>query len=170
MSDDMCDSVWYFAYGSNMDPARLIDARLAPAGTACFERVLGRLDDWALTFDKPSAYFPGAAAANLAESSGAHVFGVLNRISGHGLHVLDHYENVASGQYERVAVRVFCPENNEYVIATTYVARNNLDSQLKPRAAYLNHLLAGSDILPEAYVEQLKSLPVCAEVADRLPA
>jgi len=170
MRDDVCDSIWYFAYGSNMDPARLIDARLAPAGAACFERVLGRLDEWALTFDKPSAYFPGAAAANLTESRGAHVLGVLNRISADGLDVLDHYENVASGQYERVVVRVLRPESDEYVVATTYVARNNLDSQLKPRAAYLNHLLAGDDVLPAPYVEQLKSLPVCVEAADRLPA
>lgn len=106
MSDDMGDPVWYFVYGSNMDPSRLIDARLAPAGAICFERVLGRLDDWALTFDKPSAYFFGAAAANLVESAGTHVFGVLNRISPHGLEVLDHYENVASGHYERVVVQV----------------------------------------------------------------
>lgn len=153
-----------------MDPGRLINARLAPAGASCFERVLGRLDDWALKFDKPSAYFPGAAAANLAESSGAHVFGILNRISANGLEVLDHYENVASGQYERVIVRVFRPDADEYLSATTYVARNNLDSQLKPRAAYLNHLLAGSDILPAAYIAQLQSLPLCVEVEDRLPA
>ncbi len=170
MSDDVCNSVWYFAYGSNMDPARLVDSRLMPAGAACFERVLGRLDDWALTFDKPSAYFPGAAAANLVECTGAYIFGVLNRISAHGLDVLDHYENVGSGQYERALVRVLRPERDEYVTATTYVARNNLDSQLKPRAAYLAHLLAGSDILPAAYVQQLKSLPVCAEVAARQPA
>lgn len=169
MNDNVRDSVWYFAYGSNMDPVRLIDARLAPAGAACFERVLGRLDDWVLTFDKPSAYFRGAAAANLAESSGAHVFGILNRISADGLRVLDHYENVASGQYERAVVRVLRPDSNEYVIATTYVARNNLDSQLKPRAEYLGHLLAGHDILPAAYIAQLKSLPVCAEAEDRLP-
>ncbi|WP_206954925.1 gamma-glutamylcyclotransferase family protein [Trinickia acidisoli] len=159
------DSIWYFAYGSNMDPARLIDARLAPAGVACFERVLGRLDDWVLTFDKPSAYFRGAAAANLAEHPGAHVLGVLNRIAKQGLDVLDHYENVASGHYERVAVSILRPESNEYVSAVTYVARNNLDSGLKPRAAYLAHLFAGRDILPDAYLDQLKSLPVCDETS-----
>jgi len=161
------DSVWYFAYGSNMDPARLFDARLAPAGVACFERVLGRLDDWVLTFDKPSAYFHGAAAANLAERPGSYVLGVLNRIPKRGLEVLDHYENVASGQYERVTVRILRPESNEYVAAVTYIARNNLDPRLKPCAAYLAHLLAGHDILPNSYIEQLKSLTVCDEIIDQ---
>ena len=43
---------WYFAYGSNMNPARLVDDRLKPKGVALGLRIGGRLDGWRLTFDK----------------------------------------------------------------------------------------------------------------------
>jgi len=43
---------WYFAYGSNMNPARLVDDRLKPKGVALGRRIGGRLDGWRLTFDK----------------------------------------------------------------------------------------------------------------------
>ncbi|WP_284316918.1 gamma-glutamylcyclotransferase [Labrys miyagiensis] len=153
-------SVWYFAYGSNMDPARLITARLQPAGIACSERVLGRLEGWSLVFDKPSAYFPGASAANIAFTAGAHVLGTLNRMPEAGLDVLDYYENVATGHYERMAVTVHRPGVGDKVDAVTYVARNFLDGALKPRAVYLAHLLAGSDLLPAPYVERLRAVDV----------
>jgi gamma-glutamylcyclotransferase len=159
----LMNTVWYFAYGSNMNPARLIEARLLPAGVACAERLLGRLDGWALTFDKPSVYFPGAAAANISESRGAHVFGTLNRMPERGLEVLDGYENVDAGHYERTNVMVHRPDTGKEVAAVTYVARNFLDGTLKPRSAYLAHLLAGSDILPAAYVEGLRAVEVFEE-------
>jgi cation transport regulator ChaC len=156
-------SHWYFAYGSNMNPARLVQARLWPAGATCFERILGRLDGWELVFDKPSAYFIGAGAANLAVSPSAHVLGVLNRISANGIEAIDRYENVATGHYERISIRVARSDGSE-VEAQTYIARNNLDRGLKPRAAYLAHLLAGDDVLPAAYVAALRRVAVCEEV------
>lgn len=42
----------YFAYGSNMDVARLVEARLKPRGVTVSERVCGRLDGWRLAFNK----------------------------------------------------------------------------------------------------------------------
>ncbi len=56
---------WYFAYGSNMDAARLFDQRLAPKGVPRGERIAGRLDGWQLAFDKPSRRLKGGAAANI---------------------------------------------------------------------------------------------------------
>ncbi len=157
------NSIWYFAYGSNMDPARLITARLQPAGVTCSERVLGRLEGWALVFDKPSVYFPGASAANIALAAGTYVLGTLNRMPEAGLDVLDHYENVAAGHYERMAVSVHRRDTGDDVEAVTYVARNFLDGALKPRSAYLAHLLAGSDLLPAGYVERLRTVEVFEE-------
>ena len=37
-------SVWYFAYGSNMDVGRLIDKRLQPEGVKTADRLLGVLE------------------------------------------------------------------------------------------------------------------------------
>ena len=42
--------VWYFAYGSNMNPARLFEQRLGGAGVGHGPRIAGRLMDWALCF------------------------------------------------------------------------------------------------------------------------
>jgi gamma-glutamylcyclotransferase len=153
--------VWYFAYGSNMDPSRLMTARLLPEGIACSQRLLGRLEGWTLVFDKPSVYFPGASAANIAIDASAHVLGTLNLMPEKGLEVLDRYENVAGGHYERAIMSVHRPDCGEEVEAVTYIARNNLNGALKPRAAYLAHLLAGHDILPAAYIEKLRAIEVC---------
>ena len=154
---------WYFAYGSNMDPERLISDRLAPEGAVCKVRILGKLEGWELVFDKPSAYFLGAAAANIKPQSGSCVLGTLNSVCAKGLDVLDRYENVATKQYERASVRVVRPDTGECVDAITYVAYQNLDPNLKPRIGYLGHLLAGRDILPKVYVEKLQAIDVCDE-------
>jgi hypothetical protein len=43
--------VWYFAYGSNMNPARLGDQRLKERAVQMGPRVGGRLDGWRLVFN-----------------------------------------------------------------------------------------------------------------------
>ncbi len=37
---------WYFAYGSNMNVARLLDGRLAQKDVGMGARIGGRLDGW----------------------------------------------------------------------------------------------------------------------------
>ena len=44
--------IWYFAYGSNMNPARLADQRLKERAVQMGPRIGGRLDGWRLTFNK----------------------------------------------------------------------------------------------------------------------
>lgn len=146
-----------------MNPERLINDRLAPQGAICRERQLGQVEGWQLIFDKPSSYSTGAAAANIRQRSGSRVLGILNLVCAKALDVLDHYENVATEQYERASLRVFRPDNGDYVDAVAYVAHKNLDPTLKPRISYLAHLLAGQDILPNSYVDELKTIGVCDE-------
>src|SRR3546814_13250960 len=62
--------IWYFAYGSNMNPARLADDRLSPRGVAVEQRLLAALPDWRLAFNKPWAKFNGAGAANILPPAG----------------------------------------------------------------------------------------------------
>jgi gamma-glutamylcyclotransferase len=111
---------WYFAYGSNMNPERLINERLAPEGAFCRDRILGKLQGWKLVFDKPSAYFIGAAAANIKLQAESCVLGTLNLVCAKRLDILDRYENVATKQYERASVRVIRPDSGELVDAVTY--------------------------------------------------
>ena len=57
--------LWYFAYGSNMNPARLVDDRLMPKGVALGRRVGGRLDGWRLAFDKVARSPKGSGVGNI---------------------------------------------------------------------------------------------------------
>lgn len=149
---------WYFAYGSNMDPARLFEQRLAPKGVPRGERIAGRLDGWRLVFDKPSRLLKGGAAANIVVAEGEVVHGTLNALPDAGFEVLHIYEGVAGGHYERRTVRVVRPDTGEEVEAIVYVALVRGEG-LKPQRAYLDCLLAGRDLLPPDYWEQLAATP-----------
>ncbi len=149
---------WYFAYGSNMDPVRLFDQRLAPRGVPRGERIAGRLDGWRLVFDKPTKSPKGAAAANIVPAAGSTVHGTLNALPDAGFDVLDIYEGVADRQYERRTVRVARGDTGVPVEAIVYVALRRSEG-LKPLRAYLDCLLAGRDLLPPDYWEQLAATP-----------
>jgi hypothetical protein len=150
--------IWYFAYGSNMNPARLADQRLKERAVSMGPRVGGRLDGWRLVFNKIARAPAGAAAGNIVEAPGEAVHGTLNGMPDAGLAVLDVWEGVADGHYERRTVRVVRADTGETVEAVTYVALK-VGEGLKPTRAYLGHLLAGKDLLPAAYWEKLKETP-----------
>lgn len=155
---------WYFAYGSNMDPARLFTARMQPAGVAWGARIAGRLDGWRLAFNKPWSLFPGAGVANIMPVPGAVVHGTLNALPEAGLAVLDRYEGVATGHYARHIVTVL-RDDGVAVQATTYIAAGALDETLRPARDYLAHLLAGRDLLPADYAARLAAQPVWEDAA-----
>ncbi|WP_166416722.1 gamma-glutamylcyclotransferase [Cochlodiniinecator piscidefendens] len=158
--------VYYFAYGSNLSLSRLETERLKPEGETVLSRTLGRLDGFELVFNKPSAYFIGAGAGNIQKCAGSTIYGTLNKMSPAGLKIIDKYENVATGQYERLNVSVWDVSSEAYVDAVTYIAYNNLGAELQPRSGYMAYLLEGQDILPAEYVAQLKRIPLCPELAD----
>lgn len=150
--------IWYFAYGSNMNVARLVDDRLKPKGVAMAERVGGRLDGWKLTFDKAARKPTGAGAGNIVVTPGAVVHGTLNALPEAGLKVLDFWEGVDNGHYERRVVPVRRADTGETVESVTYVALKTGEG-LKPTRAYLGHLLAGRDLLPVDYWAWLNATP-----------
>lgn len=152
--------IWYFAYGSNMDAARLFDQRLAPKGVPRGERIAGRLDGWTLVFDKPSRLLKGGAAANIVPDTAGVVHGTLNALPDAGFEVLDIYEGVAAGHYERRTIRVVRSDTGEEVDAIVYVGLIRGEG-LRPPRAYLDCLLAGRDLLPPDYWERLATTPTC---------
>lgn len=149
--------VWYFAYGSNMNPRRLFDDRLGRAGVPHGARIAGLLEDWALCFNIPALRARGAGYANILPSPGATTPGTLNEMPPEGLTVLDRYEGVAIGQYERVPVQVRIADGTT-VPAITYVARHRLRDGLRPAREYLEHLLHGEDLLPAEHLAVLRAL------------
>mgnify|MGYP002629140904 CR=1 FL=1 len=148
---------WYFAYGSNMSAGRLFVDRLAPEGVAAGQRICGRLDGWRLTFDK-SARVTGTGAGNIVPAAGEAVFGTLNLLPPKGLEVLDRWEGVAEGHYERRNVPLIRTDTGATVEAVTYVALK-VAAGLRPTRAYLAFLLAGGDVLPADYLERLRATP-----------
>jgi gamma-glutamylcyclotransferase len=158
--------IYYFAYGSNLSRTRLETDRLKPEGVRLVSRRLARLEGYELVFDKPSVYFPGAGAGNIRQNPSATILGTLNQMPEAGLRVLDVYENVASGQYERLDVSVYDVENAQYIDAVTYIARNNLGADLRPRRTYLDYLLADRDVLPADYIAKLAEVPLCPEIGE----
>jgi len=140
---------WYFAYGSNMSAARLFDERLAPAGVVRAERVAGHLVGWRLAFNK-QARDAGAGAGNIVPAGDGVVHGTLNLLPSKGFEILDRYEGVADGHYERRLVPVVRGDTGATVEAITYVALR-VGEDLRPTRAYLGHLLAGRDLLPDHY-------------------
>ncbi|MFO1080122.1 MAG: gamma-glutamylcyclotransferase family protein [Reyranellaceae bacterium] len=149
--------IWYFAYGSNMDATRLGE-RLATQRLAVAARVGGRLDGWRLAFDKRARAPAGAGAGNIVPAAGAVVHGTLNRVPVAALDVLDFYEGVAGGHYERRTLAVVRADTGESVETVTYVALRVADG-LRPTRAYLAHLLAGRDLLPADYGAVLAGTP-----------
>jgi gamma-glutamylcyclotransferase len=148
---------WYFAYGSNMSAERLFEERLKPEGVAMSERVAGRLDGWRLAFNKQGRV-AGTGAGNIMLAPGEAVHGTLNLLPAKGFEVLDKYEGVAGGHYERQRVRVVRGDGGAIVEAITYVALL-VAEDLRPTRAYLGHLLAGRDLLPADYFRRLSETP-----------
>jgi gamma-glutamylcyclotransferase len=141
---------WYFAYGSNMNVSRLVDGRLAAKGVTMAQRIGGHLSGWRLTFNKVARTPPGAGAGNIIVAQGSVVYGTLNLLPEAGFEVLDIWEGVADGHYERRTVEVTRADCDETVEAITYVALK-VGEGLKPTRDYLAHLLAGRDLLPADY-------------------
>src|SRR5205807_5251707 len=97
----------------------------------------------------------GAGAGNIVAAPGGIVHGTLNEMPSAGLDVLDVWEGVAGGHYERRTVGVVRADTGETIEAVTYVALL-VSEGLRPTRDYLGHLLAGRDLLPADYWERLR--------------
>ena len=150
--------VWYFAYGSNMNLARLSDQRLKERAVQMGPRIGGRFDGWRLAFNKVARSPAGAAAGNIVGAPGETVHGTLNEMPEVGLEVLDIWEGVAGGHYARRTMQVVRTDTHETVDAVVYAALK-VGEGLKPTREYLGHLLAGRDLLPADYWERLNATP-----------
>lgn len=148
--------VLYFAYGSNMCSERL-RSRITSLN------IVGRasLKDRKVVFNKRSK--DGSGKANLVESPGSVVWGVLYEINVQDLYTLDKIE----GGYERITVRVQKPDGSE-VEAVTYVSED-LTNDSRPYKWYKKLLLSGAreHNLPQDYIAYLEGFPVMSETSPK---
>lgn len=141
MSDQ--DLVYYFAYGSNMDPNRLKER-----GVEFHYPEAANLYDYELKFNKWSK--TQGPVANIVPSPGSVVEGVLYQIE--SIEVLDHYEAYPN-HYDRILLTINEKEAWVYVAQPKFIVEG-----MKPRKEYLNRLLAGKDYLSDEYYKKLERL------------
>ena len=152
----------YFAYGSNMNPARMRVRGLA------FDEVLaGRVDDFELVFNKRSTKVTGAAAANIIASLDGRVEGVLYRlVSGVEIQKMDPFERYPE-DYDRQTLMV--NTGSGLTAAWVYLANPSATAPgLRPARWYLNHLMAGEEFLSPDYARALRAVH-CLENSDVEP-
>ena len=141
--DDICGikHAYYFAYGSNMLPKRLLE-RIKKYHTA----FLAVLPDHKFTYNKKS--IDGTAKANIESNSGTEVHGVCFEIDEDDFTILKKYE----GGYDQRNIVVTTKEGNE-TKAVTYISAS-IDTSLVASTEYKNMVLKGAQHwgLSEAYV------------------
>lgn len=150
----MTDTVYYFAYGSNMSSARL-GARLSTSRSVG----IGALPAHRLEFHLLSRS-DGSAKCDAFHTGRAEdvVHGVLFSFAAHELPVLDRYESRGVA-YERVAVDILRPDGG-HVQAYTYRALLAEPGSL-PFDWYKEHVVRGAleHGLPSSYVAALEAVP-----------
>lgn len=157
-------SEYYFAYGSNMNAARMTARGLQ------FKRALaGSIGGLRLAFNKRSASRPDRTCANVMHCPDSVVEGVLYQLSSvDEIFKMDPFED-APLYYSR---EIYLVESDQGQIpAWVYVGnRAVLVDGLLPEHEYVAHLLEGRGYLSEAYFQQLLQIerhpPAKAEGSD----
>ena len=144
--------MYYFAYGSNMDPERMRE-RLGRLP----ERKAASLAGWILKFNKIASRNPREGYANIMQQNGAVTEGILYDITDAETGKLDVKEGYPD-HYNKVALQVRLGNDTE-VRAMTYVAQHDkVNDSLKPSRDYLRHLLADMEFLSEGYIRKLEAV------------
>ena len=142
-------TVWYFAYGSNMNRAQM----RARSGNV-LEEHNAHLPNYELRFNKKVR--GGTAGANVQPMQGKTVYGVVYKIEETAFRSLDRYEGVPE-HYRRIEVRV-TPQDGQPVSAQVYIA-TKVEKGLRPAGHYLQAFLEGAREhgLPVTYIEEIKA-------------
>ena len=125
---------WYFTYGSNMRPERMLARTGDAAGTPAV------LDGWTLTFNKRGSV--GGTYANIEPSEQHSTWGVAYHCDDAALRALDRAEGVGGGHYRRRVLSVTL-DDGEQVDAVVYVACRKSISEGRPPEWYLHTILDG---------------------------
>jgi len=141
--------VYYFAYGPNMNPEKMNICQITYT-----DRRLGQLNGFEFVMNQKR--MNGTGGANIRHKENSSVYGVLYTCDFDSLHKLDRYEG---NIYTRQLVKIIIAKDN-FVDAHAYIglenpSNENLHNYISKE--YLEHMLCGSDLLPQDYLEFLKS-------------
>lgn len=149
--------LWYFAYGSNLDPGTFLGRR----GMRPRESRVAALPDHRLVFDL--AIGPGErGVANLLPRAGEQVHGVAYQLTASAARRLDRTEGVPRA-YRRVEVTLETGDR-EMLAAFTYLSTHRRPER-KPSRRYLGLILLGARHhgLPGAWIAHLRGLPLAVD-------
>jgi gamma-glutamylcyclotransferase len=150
-------TVWYFAYGSNMQSATLRGRR----GIEFRRAVPGRAAGWRLVFDKPPIVPIGEAFANIVPDATAHVLGVAYEVSEEDLQRIELTEGVLVGNYDRVAIQVEALPQPTLSLTAFSLTSDHRDPSLQPSTRYMELVITGATEhgLPAEYIDSLRAVP-----------
>ena len=142
----------YFAYGSNMNPARMKKREVNFTS-----RQHAVLKKYSLQFNKMASKNPTKEGkGNIVSDVDEFVEGALYEIKSSDRDKLDEAEGY-SDHYDRITVLVQV-DDGKPVLAFTYIAQPHMVRDgLKPTREYLNHYLEAKDILSKRYYQKLES-------------
>ena len=141
----------YAAYGSNLDPAQMLERcpHSPAAGT-------GWLEGWRLTFGAEDLGWEGSLAT-VVEEPGCRVFVGLYDLIDRDARELDAWEGADTGLYRKLRVRVHTLDGER--VAWVYTL-DGYEGGL-PSARYLGVLAAAAEAAgaPDDYVHELRTRP-----------
>jgi hypothetical protein len=184
-------TLWYFAYGSNMQSATLRGRR----GVDYRRAVPVKARGWRLVFDKPPLLPAAGAVANIVPEAGAETPGVAFEIAEDDLAHVELTEGVLIGNYARVDVDVEWLEPRQprggqeggqarggdpapgdhprrrldvpapAIWRAVSLSSGRRDPSLRPSERYMALVIAGAieHGLPAAHVAFLRGVPAAAD-------
>ena len=140
---------YYFAYGSNMNSARVENRNMKFVSAQS-----GQLVDYQLAFNKRSTKYPGVAAANVIARPGSMTEGVLYQLTNpNQIEMMDPYEGYPI-RYDRLELPIIV--DGGVCDGWVYTANSDhVQEGLRPAGWYLDHLLAGRQYLSNDYYQKL---------------
>ena len=143
------ESVFYFAYGSNMKSSRL-NERIKSAHYI----TTGYIEGYKFECSKLST-IDGSGKANITKSIEDKTWGVLYIVCEDDIKILDKEE----GGYNRITLEIIDSNENSYN-AEVYISDSMTEVKI-PTTLYKRHIVDGAKehVLPEFYIEFLENLP-----------
>jgi gamma-glutamylcyclotransferase len=148
------ETVWYFAFGANMNDSAFRERR----GMRPIAWRAGRVRGYRLRFNLEGRPVGKAAPANIAAEPSAEVWGVLYQITRAGLLHLDSTEGVPGRRYRHLWVEAE-DIDGEQLAAVTYIAEGKATDG-NPSLRYITLLREGARAhgLPEHYLRFLDAV------------
>jgi len=150
----MAEDLSYFAYGSNLHPARL-QSRIGP----CQIIAVARLEGAGLCFHKIGLDRSGKCDIVFPKKSAVEVWGVVYQISQEQKLTLDQHESLGQG-YQILNTGVLTRQHQTLPVFTYQAMPAHIDHRLQPFDWYHELIIQGALFheFPSGYLEQLKDI------------